>query len=137
MAVGASGPDDDHIVNRDAGATMATPEEIVRSYADTWNAGDFDTMHSLLADDLTFVGPLDTFHDADSQQRAIKGLSAIKTGILVERVWADGPDVLLWYRLETKVADPAPVAEWHHVQNGRISEIRVVFDARPFANARP
>jgi hypothetical protein len=42
------------------------------------------------------------------------------------------PDVLTWYDLHTKIADPAPVAEWSHVENGKITMVRVVFDARPF-----
>ena len=30
-------------------------------------------------------------------------------------------------------AGTAFIAEWHHVKNGKIDRIRVVFDARPFA----
>jgi hypothetical protein len=31
------------------------------------------------------------------------------------------------------MADPAPVAEWSHIEGGKINLVRVVFDARPFA----
>ena len=41
--------------------------------------------------------------------------------------------MLVWYDLHTKVAPPAPVAEWHHTGNGKVTAVRAVFDARPFA----
>ena len=49
------------------------------------------------------------------------------------KVWSEGPDVLVWSTLSTKVAEPSPVAAWHHVEDGKITALRVVFDARPFA----
>ena len=57
----------------------------------------------------------------------------MKTDIVIRKTFVDGPDVLTWYDLHTKIADPAPVAEWSHVENGRITMVRVVFDARPFS----
>jgi hypothetical protein len=35
--------------------------------------------------------------------------------------------------LHTSIAAPASVAEWRHVENGKITMVRVVFDARPFS----
>ena len=49
----------------------------------------------------------------------------------------DGPDVVTWYELHTKIAPPAAVAEWSHVEQGKITMVRVVFDARPFTAAQP
>ena len=48
-------------------------------------------------------------------------------------------DVLTWFELRTSVAPPVPVANWMHVEAGRIRSIRVAFDAHGFgppANAR-
>ena len=111
----------------------ATPTEIVDGYMRAWQANDFEPMRAVLADDLDFVGPIETLDNADAQHRAIKGLSQMKDDIVIRKVWVDGADVLVWYDLHTKIADPAPVAEWYHVEDGKITSIRVVFDARPFS----
>ena len=85
-----------------------------------------------------FAGPIDTFDNADAYQRAIQGLSQLKTNIVVRKTFIDGPDVVTWYDLHTRIGPPAPVAEWSHVEQGKITMVRVVFDARPFsAGASP
>jgi hypothetical protein len=110
---------------------------VVETYFDAWKNNDFATMRSVLDDRLDFVGPLDHFDDADAYQQAIRGLSQVKTDIVIHKTFVDGPDVVTWYDLHTRVAPPAPVAEWSHVEHGKITGVRVVFDARPFAAARP
>ena len=46
--------------------------------------------------------------------------------------WVDGPDVITWFRLKTTVADAElPVVNWSHVEDGRITAIKVTFDPRP------
>src|SRR6266496_2685809 len=57
------------------------------------------------------------------------------TGREVRKVFHDGPDVLTWFDLATSVAGTVPVANWMHVQDGKITRIRVAFDARGFAAA--
>jgi ketosteroid isomerase-like protein len=56
------------------------------------------------------------------------------TGRDVKRVLAEGDDVVTIYDLHTNTtAGTSHVAEWATVENGKIAEIRVYFDARPFA----
>jgi hypothetical protein len=55
------------------------------------------------------------------------------TDIIVRKVFVDGDDVLTWFELHTSVARPVPTANWSRVQNGKITSIRVVFDARELA----
>ena len=111
----------------------STTTEVVTSYMDAWRANDFPTMRSALADDLQFVGPIDTFDNADDHQAALQGLSQVKDEIVIHKLVVDGEDALVWYDLHTKVADPAAVAEWYRVEDGVITSIKVVFDPRPFA----
>ena len=82
---------------------------------------------------VQFAGPIDTFDNADAHQQAIQGLSQMKDDVVIHKIWVDGPDVLVWYDLHTNVAEPAPVAEWYRVEDGLVTAIKVVFDARPFA----
>ena len=110
---------------------------VVESYFNAWKNNDFPKMRSVLDDKLDFAGPIDHFDTADAYQQAIRGLSQVKTDIAIHKTFVDGPDVVTWYDLHTKIAPPAPVAEWSHVEHGKITMVRVVFDARPFAAVRP
>jgi ketosteroid isomerase-like protein len=110
---------------------------IVERYFDAWNRNDFAAMRSLLHDKLDFSGPIDKFDNADAYQESVQGLSQMKTDLVVRKTIVDGPDVVTWYDLHTKVAEPALVADWSHVEDGKITMVRVVFDARPFAPPAP
>jgi len=108
--------------------------KVVATYFDAWKANDFATLRSVLADDVTFVGPLGSADNAEDYQQGIEGLSQIKTDIVVHKTFVDGSDVLTWFDLHTTVAPPAPVANWSHVNNSKITRVRVTFDARPLTS---
>ncbi|HEY6596099.1 MAG TPA: hypothetical protein VI011_18665 [Asanoa sp.] len=76
---------------------------------------------------------LDRFDSADAYQQAVAGLSRMKDRHRDPQDLRRRSDVLTWYDLHTTVAAPAPVAEWSHVEHGKITMVRVVFDARPFS----
>jgi hypothetical protein len=60
-------------------------------------------------------------------------MAQITTGLEVRKVFRDGPDGLTWCDLATSVADTVPVANWMHVEDGKITRIRVAFDPRGIA----
>jgi SnoaL-like domain len=125
-----------HGLARNSLRTMAADaRSVVETYFKAWKTNDFLTMRSVLDDRLDFAGPIDRFDNADAYQQAIRGLSQMKTDIVVHKTFVDGPDVVTWYELHTRVAPPAAVAEWSRVEDGKITMVRVVFDARPFAAA--
>ena len=90
-------------------------------------------MHSLVDDDITFAGPLAQLEGAQDYMEGIKGLSRIKSDIVIRKTFVDGPDVLTWFELHTTVASPIPVANWLHIEDGKITSLRVAFDARELA----
>jgi len=108
-------------------------EHVAATYFSSWKSGDFGTFRSVLADDVTFDGPLGHADGADACAQSLQRLSRIVTDIVVQHRFADGPDVLTWYDLHTSVAPPCPRANWSHVENGKITRIRVTFDPRPLA----
>jgi quinol monooxygenase YgiN len=116
----------------DQTAALPAPAAVVRAYLGAWQIRDFPAMRCMVADDLRFTGPIDTFDRADAHHTAIKALSDLVDHVHIDRLWSDGADVLAWYTLHTTMAEPAPVAEWYQVDGGRITAITVVFDARPF-----
>ncbi len=107
--------------------------KIATTYFDAWKDNDFNTMQSLVDDDVTFAGPLAQLNGVADYMEGIKGMSQIKSEIVIQKTFVDGPDVLTWFDLHTTVASPVPVANWLHVEDGRITSLQVAFDARELA----
>lgn len=107
------------------------PKETMTRYFETWNARDFDGFEALLADDMTFRGPLGTADGAREARRGIEGMSKIMESADVVRMVADGDDVLTWFELRTADHDPIAVANWAQVEQGKVRRVRVAFDPRP------
>ena len=105
---------------------------IARTYFDAWRSRDFDRLRTILADDATFRGVLGNADGADALIAGLRGMAEnIMTDIDVQVMATDGPDVLTWFDLHNRIADPIPTVNWSHVENGRITRIRVTFDPRP------
>jgi SnoaL-like domain len=107
--------------------------KVATNYFDTWKVNEFDTMRSLVADDVAFVGPLVRLKGIADFMEGIKDMLQIKSDLIIHKVFVDGPDVLTWFDLHTTVASPVPVANWLHVEVGKITSLRVAFDARELA----
>ena len=109
-----------------------TPIDVVNAYNRALGARDFAAARALMADSLRFEGPIDRFDRADDYLKAIKGLFGMVKGIEHQATFGDGENVAVFYVLDTPVAK-APVAEWYTVRDGKITQLRAYFDARPFA----
>jgi limonene-1,2-epoxide hydrolase len=107
------------------------PAGVMRAYFEAWRAKDFDALRAVLADDVTFLGPMGQADGADECREGIEHMSSMTTDIRVQRMLVDGPDVLTWFDLHTSVAPPVPVANWSRVEGGRVRRIRAAFDPRP------
>jgi hypothetical protein len=112
---------------------------VVRAYNEAWAAGDLTTARGLLADDLQFHGPIDTFTNAEDMVTALASLAKITTGIHWHTLFAaegDPTNVAAFYRLDTAVG-PLECAEWHLVSGGLIRLIELRFDPRPLLTFGP
>lgn len=112
---------------------MGKSQEIVLAYQLAIGKKDFLAARKLLHDNLEFRGPFDTFHKADDYLHAIQKLSAIVEGVDILKVFEDRNEVALFCDLKTKTVGTSFVSEWYKINDGKISSVRVVFDARPFA----
>lgn len=110
------------------------PVHVADTYFTSWRGKDFDALRAILAEDVTFAGPLAQLQGADACVDGLRGMSEIVTDIEVVQRFVDGADVLTWFRLHTTLAPPIPVANWSRVRDGLITEIRVVFDPRPLTD---
>ena len=109
---------------------MTDATTLATGYFDAWRARDPAALRRLLAYDATFVEPLGRADNADEYADSIQRLSAITTDVVVEKMIADGDDVLTRFELHTSVAPPTPVVNWTHIERGKIARVRATFDPR-------
>lgn len=104
--------------------------QLAERYFTAWQARDDHTLREILAENVTFTGPLG---QATGREDAITGLmrmlDIVTTIDVILRV-ADGDDVVTWFDLHTSVAAPTATANWTHIEHGRITRIQVTFDPR-------
>ena len=113
---------------------MAKAADIVQGFIGAMGKGDFVAARKFLDSNLSFQGPIETFHQADPYLESLRKLHHVVERVDMKKMFGDGDDVCLLYDMVTKTpAGTAFIAEWHHVTGDKISAIRVVFDARPFA----
>lgn len=111
------------------------PKQIAATYFTAWKGKDFDTLASLLADEVTFQGPLGTAANRVECLEGLKGLGNILTDVVIHKTFVDGGDVVTWFDLHTSIAPPAAVANWSHIEDGKITGIQVTFDPRQLVAA--
>jgi hypothetical protein len=113
---------------------MPEPTDIDDAYYEAWIDGDLDKVRSLLHDDLSFRGPIDTFDNADDYMDALRRLAPAFQGMRKTKVLVDGDDICTIYDfIGPPPIETQPIAEWHRVRGDRIEMIRLFFDPRPFA----
>ena len=113
---------------------MAKPADVVQKFMGALGKGDFVAARKYLDDHLSFQGPIDTFQKPEPYLESLKKLHPIIERVDMKKMFVDGDDVCLLYDMVTKTpVGTAFVAEWHHITSDKITAIRVVFDARPFA----
>jgi SnoaL-like domain len=59
--------------------------DIVRTYNEAWAAGDVSAARKLIADDLQFRGPMDSFTNADDMATALTALVQVTTAFIGTR----------------------------------------------------
>lgn len=111
------------------------PKEIAEKYFDYWKHGDFDGLRSIVADHVTFTGPMGTASGADDYVAQLAGFAQRLDDITVDKMLSDDRDVLTWFNLHPKGGGgPVPVVNWCHVEDDRVQRVRVTFDPRPLLN---
>ena len=108
----------------------ADPGTVAATYFEAWKARDFARLRSVLADEVTFRGPLGTADGADECIQGLTRMSEILSDIVIHKVFVAGDDVVTWFDLHTTIAPPTPTANWSHVEDGWIAAIRATFDPR-------
>jgi ketosteroid isomerase-like protein len=108
-----------------------TTNEIATIYFDSWQRRDFDSLAGILADGVEFTGSMGQVTGVPDCIRGLTGVRGMVEDIVVVKRWVDGADALTWFELRREGRDPVPTVNWSHVEDGRITRIRVTFDPRP------
>ena len=105
-------------------------KELVMEYIAAVNRKDFKSARSYVSDNVSYMGPINEFHKAEPY---LKYLEHLDIQLHVKKVFADGDDVCEFHEVNVDTL-PAPllVCMWFHVDDGKISSIRIVFDPRPY-----
>jgi hypothetical protein len=123
-------------VNDSQNGSAKSPKEIVMEYLQVLiERRDFKTARSYLKDNVSYVSPLNSFDGVEPYIKYNESLHLPKPDI--KKVFTDGGDVCILYEM-TLTTPPVtfPVSFWAHVDGGKISAIRLVFDPRPFIQPR-
>ena len=75
------------------------------------------------------------YRSAEQYLAALTQLLQVTVRLDVKTIIAERNDAAIFFELETKapVAATTLVAEWHVINNGKISHVESAFDGRPFA----
>ena len=104
--------------------------KVVRKYHDSWTQRDMSTARSCLADDLDFQGPIDTFSSADEFIATLTGFAQMLTRVdVLQEFFTDVGAALLYDCVTDSQAGTIRTAEFFGLRDGKIANIRLVFDA--------
>ena len=109
-----------------------TPMELAETYFTAWQAQDADALRAVLADNISCVGPMATLDNAEDAVRGLMGLAAATTEL--ERPQAAGRRRRRHHLVRDqhrRTPARCPPSNWSHVEDGKITAIRVAFDPRP------
>lgn len=107
---------------------------VTEAYFQAWKDKNFEKLRSIIADGATFRGPLGTADSGEECIAGLQGMSRMMTDVVVLKRWVDGSEVITWFELHTHDAPPVPTVNWSHVEDGKITRIRVTFDPRPLTS---
>ncbi|GAA3935070.1 nuclear transport factor 2 family protein [Microbacterium soli] len=108
-----------------------TPATIAELYFECWAAGDPEPLRDLLHSNVTFDGALGSTRGPEEFLEGLAGMFAATTSNVVRLRLASDEDVVTWSELQIGGKAPMQVANWTHVENGRIVAVRATFDPRP------
>ncbi|MFE4534684.1 nuclear transport factor 2 family protein [Streptomyces scopuliridis] len=105
------------------------PTTAADAYFDAWQADRPAALADVLAPDVRVHGPLGLIDGAEQYQESLGRIFALTDTLVFRKRWVDGADVMTWFDLYPRGgSEPFPVASWLHIEDGRITGVRVTFD---------
>jgi hypothetical protein len=120
-------------VNNKKNESAKSAKEIVMEYLELiTERQDFKSARSYLKDNVSYVSPLNSFDRAEPYLKYNESLHLPKLDI--KKVFVDGDDVCILHEtsLPPRISSTVFTSLWFHVDGGKISSLRALFDPRPF-----
>ncbi|MGW4378092.1 nuclear transport factor 2 family protein [Streptomyces albidoflavus] len=109
---------------------MANAEQLAERFHAALSAADADGLRGVLADDVTFEGPVAKAAGVAECVAGLVEMGKMISGEGVEVRLADSGNVLTWSTVRVGGGTGRPTVTWLRVDGERITAIRTVFDAR-------
>ena len=106
----------------------SSTRDVVRGYYEAWTSRDLDRARGYLADDLDFQGSLRRYNSADDFIPALEQFLQILEEVRMLKELYEGEDAMMLYDCVTGAAGTIRTAEAFTVRDGKIREIKLVFD---------
>jgi len=110
--------------------------DVSRAYYDAWTTTGFDDAAAYLDDSIVCDAPAGRLQGLAAFRQFMEPFTKIVTRAELISAFGDDRNALLMYDTDTVPVKNAPGAEYHVVQDGKITYIRIVFDRAPFDAAR-
>ena len=120
-------------VNDKKNESTKSAKEIVMEYFQAiTERQDFKSARGYLKDNVSYVSPLNSFDRAEPFLKYNEKLHLPKLDI--KKVFVDGDDVCILHEtsLPPRISSTVFTTLWFHVDGGKISSLRALFDPRSF-----
>jgi len=118
---------------------MGHATDVVDRFYEATNARRTQDLPALVADDVTFVGPLMQATGAQEYVAMNEQLLGFHAGTRMLRQFESDEDVCSIYELDMSTSAggsiSVTIADWIRVADGKIASQRIYFDPRAFADA--
>lgn len=105
------------------------PSQLAEQYIQAFCAGDLDALREILADDLSFRGPLFEFTTAGEYLKSLEEHPLARSSYRIVSVLEDGQSAAVFWEYQKPDANML-LAQLFRSDGEKITEIVLVFDAR-------
>ena len=109
---------------------------VALAYHRAWTSHDFERAMTYIAPDIVCLAPAGRIVGADAFRAFMGPFSQILTRSELLSAFGDRDTAVLIYDTDTIPVQNAPAAEYLTVRDGRITQMRIIFDRAPFDAAR-
>ena len=110
--------------------------ETALAYHRAWTGHDVDQAMTYVADDIVCQAPAGRLEGAEAFRSFMGPFVDILTSSKLIAAFGDDETAMVMYDTGTVPVQDAPAAEFVSVRNGKIRQMRIIFDRLPFDAAR-
>jgi len=110
--------------------------ETALAYHRAWTTGNFASAMTYVAEDIVCLAPAGRLEGAEAFRAFMEPFAQMLTRSEILAAFGDDGTAVLMYDTDSRAVRGAPAAECLQVVDGRITQLRIIFDRTPFEAAR-